>query len=159
MKKLDRTAIVLLILAAGFLTTAIEVRWLHRDVLREEWQAWIPVVYSVAAAVVSVLAAVRLASFRMVACVGFALGIAAGLFGVFRHTEGKPMAIMQMLTAEVIVAKADDGDEGGEEGNRGRREGGEAGGEPPALAPLGIAGLAAIGLVLVWPERRKPATA
>ncbi|NOG39075.1 MAG: hypothetical protein HND43_06730, partial [Armatimonadetes bacterium] len=53
-----RERTVLYLLAGGFLLTAIEVRYLHREVLREHWQAWVPVAYGALGTAVAIVAAV-----------------------------------------------------------------------------------------------------
>lgn len=127
-----------MILAGGFLMAAIEVRYLHREAMAERWQAYVPVVYGFVAAIAATALALS-DRLRATASAIFAVGILAGLFGFFLHTEGNPAEIAKLFTV-VTVAKADGGEEEGRTGGEKKES------EPPALAPLGIAGLAAIGL-------------
>lgn len=135
-----RERTVLFLLAGGFLLTAVEVRYLHREVLAEHWQAWVPVVYGAIGTAMAVIAA-ALAQARRLAAGVFALGVLAGLLGFYLHTEGNPAQVTKMLGPS-LIAHADEDDE-----RRASGESHEGSEEPPSFAPLGLAGLAAIGFV------------
>lgn len=163
----NREPFILLILASGFLVTAFEVRQLHHIVVSEHWQAQIPIYFCFAAFVASLLALAHHRMLRGLASLVFALGCLIGPFGLYNHSEGDVDRVLQPFLGEAIRAEAkgpraslqgvqmreDGGEERGERGEAGER-GRESGGPPP-LAPMSIAGLSAIGLVLAWPEKRK----
>ncbi len=135
-----RERTVLYLLAGGFLLTAIEVRYLHREVLGEHWQAWVPVAYGALGTAVAIVAAASAKARRLAAGV-FALGVVAGLLGFYLHTEGNPAEVTKMF-GPALVAQADEEDE-----HRSSGESHESSEEPPSFAPLGLSGLAAIGFV------------
>lgn len=137
-----------LVLAGGFATMAVEVRYLHREVLREEWQASIPVVFSAVAAFACLAAVTEKKWSRGLAAVVMALGLVVGTYGTFLHSDGKTTPFQRLLTAAVTVRADGDEDEGHEAA-------GHAEDGPPVLAPLGIAGLSAIGLLLALPVKRR----
>lgn len=147
----NRERLIFLVLAGGFFTMAFEVRQLHRDILDEYWQAQIPIYFSFAATAASFICLFSLRNLRMLGAGIFAIGTLVGLFGIYNHSEGDVGKALAPFTG-VIVAQAKDGDEEG----AGRRVGGsESESEPPPLAPMGIAGLSAIGLILAWPGQTK----
>ncbi|HRI42539.1 MAG TPA: hypothetical protein PLL78_11030 [Fimbriimonadaceae bacterium] len=131
---------ILLIASGGFLLTLVEVRYLHRDKLGEEWQAWIPVVYCALAGLVAFLIAWSPKP-AMPPAILFGLGILIGGYGTLLHSEGKPEAFIDLVLPAALVARADGGDEDDESRNSSRRD--QA---PPVLAPLGITGLSAFAL-------------
>ena len=132
---------VLLIASGGFLLTLIEVRYLHREKLGEEWQAWIPVVYCALAGIVAFWLAWSRKP-NVPGAILFGLGLLVGTYGTRLHSEGKPQAFIDLFLPAAVVARADSGEEE-EEANRAGRKEEEA---PPVLAPLGIAGLSAFAL-------------
>jgi len=137
-----QSRLVLLLVAAGFLTTLIEVRYLHRGVVREYAVAWIPTVSS-AIALVAALVALGEGWLRRIGGGVLAVVALAGLLGVYYHTKFRPSAFLRLFEPSPTVARADDGER--EEAER--RESEEEEEEAPALAPLGITGLALIGAV------------
>lgn len=141
-----RSKLILLVLAGGFLTMAVEVRYLHRNVLQEEWQAILPVIFCPLAALACGLALFGTQVARYFCAAVMALGTVVGLFGVLLHSEGEVEPFQRLLTAS-IVAKANGDDD------RDRREGEEEG--PPVLAPMSLTGLSVIGLLVALPGGRK----
>jgi hypothetical protein len=126
--------LVLLVLAVGFLALLVETRYHHRFLVAVEPKGWIPVVASALlfAASLAVMAGRDL--LRKAAACAYALGALVGLVGLYYHTDGlRPAAFARVIAAE-------------------RRE--HRG--PPALAPLGLSGLALIGLILTLERRRPP---
>lgn len=143
--------LILALVAVGFLTTLVEVRYLHRGVVREHAVAWVPTVASAVAALAA-LAALADGVSRKIGGAVLALCAVAGLVGVYFHTEFKPSAFLRLFEPSPTVARASEGEEGEDEYRQAvRAEQGEHGGEgeeeAPALAPLGITGLALIGAV------------
>ncbi|MEJ5170867.1 MAG: hypothetical protein WHU10_07760 [Fimbriimonadales bacterium] len=128
--------LVLLLVALGFLTTLIEVRYLHRGVVREYAVAWVPTIAS-AVAFLAALAALGGGLVRRVGGAVLAVVAVAGLVGVYYHTKFQPSAFLRLFEPSPTVARADDGEE-----HEAEFEDEEL---PPALAPLGITGLALIG--------------
>jgi hypothetical protein len=127
---MKRDNAVLLLLLGGFVLLGIDVRYEHRLVVGEHWQAWLPIAACglCAMACLASMGAARWA--RGLSGWVFGLSILTGLYGSFLHTEGDAGEYAKYLAFG----------EGG-----GRKDGGEG---SPALAPLGLTGLAAIGLVV-----------
>lgn len=117
--------LIFLILGGGFLMTALEVRFMHRNELNEHPLAWTPIVYAVIAAVCCFIALGIKKKPSIPLAIVFALGLPVAGVGYYLHTEDHPNALRQLVSAS----------------SAGR-------GGPPALAPFSIAGLALIGLVL-----------
>jgi hypothetical protein len=139
--KLHRDQMILAVLAGGMALTALEVRVLHQEIVREYWQGWIPIVYGFVAAGFLLAAVSQVKQIRIVAGLVCLVGIPIGMYGVFMHTEGSFRPIQQLFSVtNTVVAKADGGEES--------ESGGGEGGAPPA-APLGITGLATIGALLL----------
>lgn len=132
------------ILAGGFLVTLIEVRYEHREAMREYIAAVAPIVVTPLLALAA-LVPLAMPKARRAAQAVLALGVLVGVAGVGFHTDWSPTRALPLFTAEVVHAYADDGEE-----RSGRQEESDGEGEEeeaPILAPLGIAGLAALGLV------------
>lgn len=134
-----QSRLVLLLVAAGFLTMLIEVRYLHRGVVLEYAVAWIPTVSS-AVALVAALLALGEGWLRRMGAGLLAVVALAGLLGVYYHTKFRPSAFLRLFEPSPTVARADDGETGEAEAREDEEEE-----QPPALAPLGITGLALIG--------------
>lgn len=139
-----RIRFVLLVLAGGFLMTAFEVRYLHREVIGYNPVAWIPVVYGVLAAIACLLGMAKKGPLKLVAGFILLLSLPIGAIGFWNHTRENPQALTDMLTVATSMPSA----RREEHEERERRE--EV---APAIAPLSLAGLGLIGLVLVWPSR------
>lgn len=148
---MKREQLVFLVIAGGFFTMAFEVRLLHRDVLSEHWQALIPIYFSFFGVLAGLAAALGSGVMRQFAALVFGIGCLVGLLGLYFHSEGDATKLAEPFLGSVVAQAKDDDDEQKQERGNGEREGGNA----PALAPAGIAGLSAIGLILAWPKRRQ----
>ena len=145
--RIKREQLILLVLAGGFFTMAFEIRQLHRDVISEHWQAQIPIYFSFLGFMAAFAALANQRFLRSVAAALFGLGCVVGFFGLYNHSDGDPNRVVQPFFG-AVVARAEDGeDEQG--GKRGEKEA-----DPPPLAPMGITGLSAIGLILAWPGKK-----
>lgn len=119
---------------AGMATLMIEIRWEHREVLGEQWESWIPLVY-VGVMLVTGLAALRFweRSGRQALLVGFALAVVVGTLGVWFHSIGHPVtALLQVLGAWLVPI--------------GQNGGTKVQSAPPVMAPLSFIGVGLIGL-------------
>lgn len=148
MSETTRNRLLFIILAGGFATLFVEVRYMHREAVLEHWQAVVPVIFSLVAVVACLLALSAKKLPQLFATAVMGLGVFVGLFGTFMHTEGEISAFSKLLS--VAVAHADDDDDEGEEDEGHEEE------ERPALAPISFTGLSAIGLVLLLslPKRK-----
>lgn len=140
-----RDKLILLVLAGGFLTLAVEVRYLHRNVLAENWQSIIPILFGPLAAFACGFALTGSRLSRWLCTLLMALGVGVGMLGTFLHSEGEVDPFARLLTAS-ITARANGGEEERAE---------EAESEPPVLAPLSLSGLSAVGLLIVLPTRAR----
>jgi hypothetical protein len=124
---LNKSLVVVLLL--GFAVLLLDIRSEHADVVRENWKAWIPVVYS---GVMLVLGAIALANYekwgRAALVFGFGAAFIVGGLGFYFHTGG------HMITAVFTVLKA--------WGGKQHFDGG-----PPPVAPLSFAGLGLVGIM------------
>jgi hypothetical protein len=158
----------------AFALLLIEDRYLHHEVLREHAIAWTPIVYS---GLMLVAIAVGIVFWdrggRRILFWAFAPALVIGPVGYWFHNEGRPLqGLERELSAwarpigpsgaegrrqEATSGPAEGGRSGrepraAEEGrgagpHQGHDEGHKAGGEPPALAPLAIAGLGLLRLL------------
>ncbi len=144
-----RDKLILLVLAGGFLMLGVEVRYLHREVLSEHWQAVIPLVFAPLAAVVCGLALIGSRLGRWVCSVVMAVGLGVGALGAWLHSEGEVAPFTRLMTAS-ITARAN----GGDDESRDKSEPDEG---PPVLAPLSLSGLSAVGLLVAFPARSRGA--
>lgn len=146
--RIRREQLVFLVLAMGFFTLAFEVRHLHRDVLHEQWQAFVPIYYAIAAILGSVAALTSSGLWRSFAAAVFGIGIVVGMAGLYFHSDGDATKLLRPFLG-TVVAHAGNGDDDE------RRAGREEESAPPPLAPMGITGLASIGLILAWPNKKR----
>lgn len=142
--KIHRDLLVFLVLAGGFFMLIFEVRDLHRDVLQEHWEASIPIWFGVLAFLASFASMAGQKLLRSFATAVFGLGCVVGLFGLFQHSGGEPTKILRPFMGSIVAYADEEGEEHGD-----KKKESESG--PPPLAPMGIAGLSAIGLILAWP--------
>jgi hypothetical protein len=121
--------LLVLLLALTWLGLAGDLRYEHVDRVHKHWTAWIPIVYSGAMFVLSLacLAAWERLG-RRVLFFGFALGIVVGVLGFWLHNEHHVQQNLTIVLATWVRPEhhAD---------------------KPPALAPLSICGLAAVGML------------
>lgn len=128
----QKLAVTLLLAGLGLLL--VEVRFEHQAVLAKKWQSWIPLVYTSI-----MLIAGPLGMFfwkrggRVMLCAGFALAPLLGLVGFWFHSKGDPwLALGKIYTVICMTPGKIPLDAGG----------------PPVLAPLALAGLGMVGLVI-----------
>lgn len=152
---MTRRSLILLCVAGGMALVALEVRFLHRGILTEYPQAWIPIVFGVLSAVAALLGIANLRPLQIVSAIVLACGVPVGLIGVQIHTEGSIGPIMQMIGAGSTRTQSGQEEEGEENEHGGESQGGDEEEEAPALAPLGLAGLGLIGALAAWPEKKK----
>lgn len=127
---------MLLVLIGGFAMMFVEVRYMHKEVLNEYWQAWIPLVVCVLLFLMScVLLFVRKGV--TIATLLFSLGFVCGLYGSYLHSEGNIDRYIEFLAVNPHVVYASDKTERDEKDEE----------EAPVLAPLGLSGLCAFGII------------
>jgi hypothetical protein len=112
----------------------VEIRFEHRTVLGEAWQAWIPLFYCGGMVAVGAGGLARWhRGGRRVLLVGFAVAFLIGLLGLWFHSDGHPISgVLQVLRAWTLRPGAD---------------GGVKVGAPPVLAPLAFIGLGSMGVL------------
>ena len=129
-RKWTLNKIVVLILIGAFAMLAFDIRSEHVDVVRKNWKAWIPIVYSVVMVVAGDAALSRWErGGRQVLWISFMAAFIVGALGFWFHTKGHPISgVITVLSAWVQpLHKAD---------------------VPPQLAPLSFAGLGLLGTVV-----------
>jgi hypothetical protein len=137
----DRERLLAALLVGGAATLLLEIRFEHREALGETARAWIPLIYTGLCAALGGLCVLGWSrGGRRILPWLFSPGLVLGPLGLFFHSGGHPLrALSQVLSAWGLKP-------------------GEAGpfehGHPPALAPLAVAGLAAMALLLL-PGRRE----
>lgn len=133
--------LILFLVAGGFLLMLIDVRHMHREILSEHWQSWIPIVISILGFFITA-ALVKIKRLKFLAILIYLSGVGAGLYGSYLHSEGEMNKYLDLFASKEIVAYALDKDEYENEKNENEKEE-----SPPLLAPLGLSGLCAFGLV------------
>ncbi len=128
----QRLAVLLLLFGLALLL--LEVRFEHQAVLGKRWQAWIPLAYT---SIMLIVGGVSLAIWgrggRLVLKLGFGIAQLVGLIGFWLHSKGDPwMAICTVLKVVCMMPGKIPLDGGG----------------PPVLAPLALAGLGLLGLII-----------
>jgi hypothetical protein len=129
--------LMLLVLAGGFVMMFVEVRYMHKGVLDEYWQAWVPLI----GCVLFFLMSCVLLFFRKgmnVAIFLFGAGFISGLYGSYLHSEGDVNRYIELLAVGPTVVYASDKME---------REKEKEEEKAPVLAPLGLSGLCAFGMI------------
>lgn len=126
--------IAVLLLLFGLALFLVEVRFEHQAVLGKKWQAWIPLAYT---SIMLVAGGFGLALWgragRLVLKLGFGISYLVGLTGFWLHSKGDPwMGLCMVLKVICMVPGKIPLDGGG----------------PPVLAPLALAGLGLLGLVI-----------
>lgn len=128
--------VALVLLMGAFILLLVEVRFEHKVVLGEKWQAWIPIVYFAIMVFAIPICTIFLRR-KLVANILaflFALGVVIGPLGAYFHTKGHPLKhVMKMIKADLTEPGRLAPDE--EE-------------TPPPLAPLAIAGLGLLGTLV-----------
>lgn len=128
----QRMAVLLLLFGLALLL--VEVRFEHQAVLGKKWQAWIPIAYT---SIMLVGGGVGLATWeqggRMMLKLGFGIAPLVGLTGFWLHSKGDPWMAMCMVLKVVCMMPGKIPLDGG---------------GPPILAPLALAGLGLLGLLI-----------
>lgn len=125
--------IIGLILGA-FCVLLVDIRYEHRAVMAEKWQSWVPLVYLAAVCLISPIALVLFNRYgRKLLAICFVGAVFMGITGFFLHSKGQPIQKVQHLVIEFF---SQPGHLSAAEKN------------PPILAPLSLAGLGLIGLLL-----------
>lgn len=100
-RSLTLNKIVALGILVAFAMLLLELRFDHRNVLGEQWQSWLPLIYSgtmIVAGGVAVAAWER--GGRTFLFWGFALALVVGSVGFWMHNEGEPQeGIKRVLSA------------------------------------------------------------
>jgi hypothetical protein len=130
---------LLLALLCGILLLLVEIRFEHSTVMGEKWQSWIPVIYLSALVILTPLAMAFLRSFGQILLVVLFSGlIIVGTLGFFFHGKGKPVQQVWHVIATDLEqpghVKVSDDEET----------------TPPILAPLALAGLGTIGVLVCF---------
>ncbi len=146
----NRDRLIFLTLFIGFVIMAIEIKYEHKRVLDTETKAWIPIYYSWTAALASIIGAFFVAKLRWVLAAVYVLGIAVASVGFWFHLEKNKGDIGKLFAYQPMIVHAQE-----PESEEPEDEIVDEGPvivylpkPPPILAPLGIAGLAAVGLIL-----------
>ena len=124
----------------GAATLLVELRWEHRIALGEEWPSWLPLIWLglvLLSGALALAAGGRAIALLRAVC---AAGLLLGPIGVLVHTGGKPVKQLGKVLGAWTIARGQDGGE-------------KPGERPPALAPLGIAGLGLAGALAL---RKRP---
>ena len=141
MKQHHFSSLLLFLVAGGFLLMLIDVRHMHREILTEYWQSWIPIIISILGFFVTV-ALIKIKKLKFLAVLIYLSGVGAGLYGSYLHSEGEINKYFDLFASKETVAYALDKDEYENEKQENEKEE-----SPPLLAPLGLSGLCVFGLV------------
>ena len=129
---------------SAFAFLLLELRFDHREVLSEHWQAFAPLAYS---GVMIVCGGAALALWhrggRVVLLWGFSIALVIGVVGFWMHNHAKPIEGLKRIVAawEQPIQKP--------QSNAAALE------EPPVLAPLAFCGLGLLGM-LACAQRFQP---
>ena len=134
-----RDRVFLFLLFVGFITFAFEVRYEHRFVVKEQWEGWIPIVYSSLAALSCLIGMAKQKVARTVAATVFFLGIGVSVFGLYKHTNFDPAEFEKFVFPDRTVYSALNSINGTKVPVTLTQ---------PLAAPLGILGLASIGFII-----------
>ncbi len=123
----------------AFAMLLLELRFDHRDVLGEYWQAFVPLIYS---GTMIVFGGAALALWhrggRIVLLWGFSIALIIGVVGFWMHNQGRPIeGAQRILAAWSQPIEKPESESGGK----------AALDEPPVLAPLAFFGLGLLGML------------
>lgn len=139
--------LLLLTLTMGLFILLVEIRFQHSVVMGDKWQSWIPVAYLTALVILLPLGITFFHRFgRNLLIVLFSGLIVIGSLGFWFHSKNKPIqAVWHVIATDLEQpGHIKISDENEEETN------------PPLFAPLSLAGLGAIGvLVSLLTDKRK----
>lgn len=145
------------ILLCGFLMSAIEARFLHREAVSEESAAWIPTLVSWLGVGACALGMSRSKVAHRIAMAALALVATSGLLGLYFHTKLRPDAFLELVGVRRSVSSASeregDGDDDDEPSFGRTNAETESESSPPALAPLSLTGLSLLGLLAIRQRR------
>ncbi len=130
--------LLLLTLTVGFLILLLEIRFQHSIVMGEKWQSWIPIIYLI---ILLVLVPIGMRFFhrfgQIMLVVLFTGLILIGTLGFLFHSKSKPIqALSHVIATDLEEPGHIKISNESEETN------------PPLLAPLSLAGLGAIGVLV-----------
>ncbi len=141
--------LLLLTLTGGFLILLLEIRFQHSVVMGEKWQSWIPIVYLIILLVLVPIGMRFFHRFGQVMLVVLFTGlILIGTLGFLFHSKSKPIQALSRVIATDLEQPGHINISNESEETT-----------PPLLAPLSLAGLGAIGVLvsLLTNEREKNA--
>jgi hypothetical protein len=129
------------ILLAGFLLLSTEIRFEHRNVLATKWEPWIPVVYTLVAAVLGFAGLFfwKKGGRKFLMFI-FAAAMVVGMLGTWFHSKGKPLTIIPQVVSVWMLKPGTTMSQAVEN-------------SPPVLAPSAFIGLGLLGLVACWKKR------
>lgn len=139
----SKNLILLALLGLTFVGLFFDIKFEHRDVLREEWTSYIPLVASWVAVVAVVLALLKSGKAHVLSAVLFVLIALTGLVGVYEHTKLRGYMFTRYFT-EVDPGR----------GPNGRPT--LKGWQRPTFAPMSFTLLGTLGFVLVFPGFKWP---
>jgi len=123
-------------LLGGFALLLCEIRFEHREVLAEQWQAYLPLAYCGAMLPLGVGGLAGWEKWgRRTLLLGFALALVIGAMGVWFHTTGHPVRGVGRVLSAWLLRPGENG------GVKPELSG------PPAMAPFAFFGLGSIGLL------------
>jgi len=138
--------LLLLTLAGGFLILLVEIRFQHSVVMGDKWQSWIPVVYLTSLLVLVPVGMMFFRRFgRNLLIILFSGLVVIGTLGFWFHSKNKPIqAVLHVIATDLEQPGHINISNEDEETN------------PPLFAPLSLAGLGAMGvLVSLLTDKRK----
>ena len=136
---------LLLALLGGIFLLFVEIRFEHSAVMGEKWQAWIPCAYLPALLVLIPIGLIFFRRFgRNLLVVLFACLIVVGTLGFWFHSKGKPVEKVWHVIATDLEQPGHIKDSDDDEDTA-----------PPILAPLSLAGLGTIGVLVSFLNRKQ----
>jgi hypothetical protein len=144
---MSHSRLILLILAASFLTLAIDIRHMHVEVTKDHPTAWIPIIYGSAACAACLAALFTTGKGKYVVAGILAFGPIVGGLGAWFHYQDSPgilaLTVRQGLPGGEKLMKEPSEDDY------------PSPGAPPLLAPLSFVGLSLLGMVVALSDEKK----
>jgi hypothetical protein len=129
-------------LTLGFLAVVLDVRGEHYDVLHEHWTAWIPIVYGGVMILPTLLAFFLWRFATRITLLAFCIpGLIVGPLGFYLHNRGHIGETFALVTRVWTDPNLDTSNP-----------------VPPRWAPLSIAGLSALGVLITLRRWDQPLT-
>ena len=123
----------------------VEIRFEHSAVMGEKWQSWIPCVYLPVMLLLMPVGLVFLQRFGRYLLVALFSGlIIVGTFGFWFHSKGKPVEKVSHVIATDL-----------EQPGHVKVSNDDVDTAPPVLAPLALAGLGSIGVLVSLLNKKK----